>query len=95
METKPTLFQIANLDQLLLCSIAATLNLNPSKNSTALSRIFNQHNPIYCASHSTQIVGEPRSKGDEIMLEFYNNMFISEIREIEGEKYTAIHENQL
>jgi hypothetical protein len=47
------------LDQIIICSISACLNLNEAKYNLALSTIFQKYNSVSLSFHSNQEIVSP------------------------------------
>jgi uncharacterized protein Veg len=83
MNKKPQLLQHNKLDQIIICSITACLNLNDNKSNPALTSIFRKYNSVTLSLHSNREMGERKIEERPMtLLEFYNKVFIHEVQDM-------------
>jgi hypothetical protein len=103
MTKKPSMLQKNRLDQIIICSISACLNLNDAKYNLALSTIFSQYNSVPLSFHyNREMISVDKPEDTPMsMLEFYNRVFIHEVQDMMSKEenpkylYTPIRENHL
>lgn len=76
MAKKTVLLETNKLDQIIICSICACLNLNEAKYKLALSKIFLQYNSVSLSYHSN-CETLSQEEGPLTLLQFYNMKFVN------------------
>jgi hypothetical protein len=84
MVKKPSMLQRNKLDQIIICSISACLNLNDAKYNLALSTIFKEYNSVSLSFHyNREMISANKTEDAPMsMLEFYNRIFIHEVQDM-------------